>query len=154
MMHVFKSIVGIDVPVISVITSGGNAGGQACVFPFVYRNLQYTECILTNNNGQLWCATTNSYDVDGLWANCVGTACTGTNTALPPATTPCPGEYHPQTLPTVPTPCPSEYHPQTLPTVPTPCPGEYHPKHYPLSPLHAWVSTTPNTANCPHSMPW
>ena len=56
----------------ATFTSGGNANEAMCVFPFTYQSVQYYQCITTNNNGQLWCATTANYDIDNLWGNCQG----------------------------------------------------------------------------------
>ena len=56
---------------VSVPTSGGNAGGANCVFPFIYQGQQYWECIVRPAVSDYpWCATTENYDVDGMWGNC------------------------------------------------------------------------------------
>ncbi|KAL8176253.1 UNVERIFIED_CONTAM: hypothetical protein K2H54_027161 [Gekko kuhli] len=50
---------------------GGNANGEACVIPFIYKEEIYYNC--TNEDepsGKLWCATTQSYDNDGKWTYC------------------------------------------------------------------------------------
>ena len=54
-------------------TSGGTANGAVCKFPFIYQTATYYTCTTIDNNGQLWCATTPSYDDDELWGNCQGT---------------------------------------------------------------------------------
>lgn len=56
----------------ATFTSGGNANGAVCKFPFIYQGSAYYSCTTINNNGQLWCATTLSYDDDKLWGNCQG----------------------------------------------------------------------------------
>ena len=56
---------------VSVPTSGGNAGGANCVFPFIYQGQQYWECIVRPAVSDYpWCATTGNYDENGLWGNC------------------------------------------------------------------------------------
>lgn len=45
-------------------------GGAACVFPFVYEGIAYRSCTKVNNHGELWCATTSSYDADRRWGGC------------------------------------------------------------------------------------
>lgn len=52
-------------------TSGGNGNGSVCAFPYVYRGIQYYNCIDILNNGVLWCATTYNYDADRIWGNCI-----------------------------------------------------------------------------------
>ncbi|XP_077171700.1 uncharacterized protein LOC143826690 isoform X2 [Paroedura picta] len=52
----------------------GNSKGQACVFPFAYRNRTFYSC--TNENtedGRFWCATTGNYDKDKKWSYCADT---------------------------------------------------------------------------------
>ena len=56
----------------ATFTSGGNGNGAMCIFPFTYQSVAYYQCITNGNNGQLWCATTPNYDIDGLWGNCQG----------------------------------------------------------------------------------
>ena len=53
-------------------TTGGNADGASCVFPFVYRGNTYQECTTINNQNTLWCSITTFYDVDKRWGNCLG----------------------------------------------------------------------------------
>ncbi|XP_054849700.1 fibronectin-like [Eublepharis macularius] len=53
---------------------GGNSGGRACVFPYVYKGRTYYTC--TNEDaetGNFWCATTGSHDRDAKWSYCADT---------------------------------------------------------------------------------
>ena len=50
-------------------TTGGNARGARCHFPFMYRAKFYNSCMYGNATN-LWCATTNSYDADKKWGYC------------------------------------------------------------------------------------
>ncbi len=58
----------------ATFTSGGNANGAMCTFPFTYKSVAYYQCI-TLDNDKLWCATTNNYDRDQDWGNCQGEWC-------------------------------------------------------------------------------
>ncbi|XP_054848607.1 fibronectin-like [Eublepharis macularius] len=52
----------------------GNSNGQACVFPFAYRNRTFYTCSDEHSvNGIFWCATTGSYDKDRKWSFCADT---------------------------------------------------------------------------------
>lgn len=51
------------------MTTGGNAGGRPCQFPFKYQNNVYDQCIPDGNN--YWCSVTDDYDRDNLRGNCV-----------------------------------------------------------------------------------
>lgn len=62
---------------ISVRTSGGNAGGANCVFPFIYGNNSYDTCTMLAAN-QLWCSTTSNYNTNPIWGYCNG-KCTPIN---------------------------------------------------------------------------
>ena len=53
-------------------TTGGNANGAACVFPFFYSGDKYWECTEIRNDNTPWCSATTFYDVDRLWGNCLG----------------------------------------------------------------------------------
>jgi len=54
------------------MTSGGNAGGAKCEFPFTYRGTSHTKCI-NEDHTALWC-----YTAGGKWGNCADTAsCNG-----------------------------------------------------------------------------
>lgn len=50
-------------------TTGGNADGADCYFPFKYRGKVYSECTDVAHT-QLWCATTDNYRRDRKWGNC------------------------------------------------------------------------------------
>ena len=54
---------------LSVYTTGGNANGAPCVFPFLYRGSNITRCIRTGHI-RYWCGTTNNYDTDNKWGDC------------------------------------------------------------------------------------
>eukprot|EP00794_Sanderia_malayensis_P017044 gene17044-18759_t len=56
-------------PNFKIYTTGGNANGAPCVFPFVYRGRNYTSCTRAGHTRQ-WCATTKNYPADGKWGNC------------------------------------------------------------------------------------
>ncbi len=56
----------------ATFTSGGNANGAMCTFPFTYKSVTYYSCTTIDNNGVLWCATTPNYARDKLWGNCQG----------------------------------------------------------------------------------
>ena len=55
----------------ATFTTGGNANGAMCTFPFTYKSVTYYQCISIDND-QLWCATTANYDRDQDWGNCHG----------------------------------------------------------------------------------
>ena len=55
----------------ATFTSGGNANGAMCTFPFTYKSVAYYECT-TIDRGQLWCATTSNYDIGGVYGYCQG----------------------------------------------------------------------------------
>lgn len=48
------------------------ARGKCCVFPFIYEGQMKYSCIKDNHN-RPWCATTDNYDRDKLWDNCLAT---------------------------------------------------------------------------------
>ncbi|XP_053865736.1 epididymal sperm-binding protein 1-like [Malaclemys terrapin pileata] len=50
---------------------GGNANGQRCIFPFVYKSQLYHSCTNAGDKmGNFWCATTQNYNQDKLWSYC------------------------------------------------------------------------------------
>ncbi|KAK1170415.1 matrix metalloproteinase-9-like [Acipenser oxyrinchus oxyrinchus] len=52
-------------------TTGGNANGAMCVFPFVYRGNTYEYC--TTDGwwpSHPWCATVSNYDIEPIWGYC------------------------------------------------------------------------------------
>ncbi|XP_066485390.1 uncharacterized protein [Tiliqua scincoides] len=51
----------------------GNLGGQACVFPFIYKKRTFYNCTNENSDGRFWCATTGNYDEDAKWSYCSAT---------------------------------------------------------------------------------
>merc|ERR1711976_745386 len=52
------------------ITTGGNSGGAACVFPFVYKGKTFNDC-KTDLQGHYWCATSNKPNRK-QWGYCAG----------------------------------------------------------------------------------
>lgn len=54
------------------MTSGGNSNGNPCVFPFTYKNTQWTGCV--DDNTGIWCSTTENYDSNGRWGICPSNA--------------------------------------------------------------------------------
>ncbi|XP_039256684.2 72 kDa type IV collagenase-like [Styela clava] len=52
-------------------TYDGTSGGDACVFPFYFKNKSYRSCTsVGRDDGLEWCATTSDYDKDEKWAFC------------------------------------------------------------------------------------
>ncbi|XP_073448055.1 matrix metalloproteinase-9-like [Aquarana catesbeiana] len=50
---------------------GGNADGQLCVFPFIYKSKWYSDCTsVGTSDGRFWCATTGDYSKDNKWGYC------------------------------------------------------------------------------------
>lgn len=76
----FKSISSVSIsphstkeaPKCIMTTTGGNSNGSACVFPFLFRGIMFYECSRFRNKGIAWCATTDNFDKDELWGNCIG----------------------------------------------------------------------------------
>ncbi|XP_065656816.1 uncharacterized protein LOC101238762 isoform X3 [Hydra vulgaris] len=54
-----------------IATRGGNSNGSCCYFPFVYQQKIYNNCT-ANQSNSFWCATTSSFDKDGMWGYCYG----------------------------------------------------------------------------------
>ncbi|KAF7668437.1 hypothetical protein LDENG_00014640 [Lucifuga dentata] len=51
-------------------TIEGNAYGQPCMFPFLYENKWYDDCITSDASGKRrWCAVETKYD-NGIWGFC------------------------------------------------------------------------------------
>ncbi|XP_039605446.1 epididymal sperm-binding protein 1-like isoform X2 [Polypterus senegalus] len=64
LLNAFSKIEGIP-------TTGGNANGAPCVFPFIHQGKSYSYCITYNEDRRLpWCATTSNYDKDKQWGYC------------------------------------------------------------------------------------
>ncbi|XP_047128245.1 MAM and LDL-receptor class A domain-containing protein 1 isoform X1 [Hydra vulgaris] len=56
---------------ITVKTTGGNANGAPCVFPYKFKNKMYTKCITQNTfPPKPWCATVPDYDKSNTWGYC------------------------------------------------------------------------------------
>ena len=56
-----------------VKTTGGNANGAACVFPFRYKNIVHHECTYENHPGfdnKKWCCTNSDCDASFVWGDC------------------------------------------------------------------------------------
>ncbi|XP_064646659.1 uncharacterized protein LOC135499675 isoform X2 [Lineus longissimus] len=51
-------------------TSGGNAKNAPCAFPFIAGGVKRNEC-LDYTGGLKWCGTTENYDTDKQWGECV-----------------------------------------------------------------------------------
>merc|ERR1711953_276206 len=59
-------------------TTGGNADGRECKFPFIYKGVTYNTCTSVDNNNQPWCYTDGRTDElpnytgegDWMWGNC------------------------------------------------------------------------------------
>ncbi len=53
--------------------TGHTTDGHACVFPFIYKTVSYSNCTTVQNNGIAWCATetdaNNNYITD-KWGKC------------------------------------------------------------------------------------
>jgi len=56
-------------------TTGGNANGSECKFPFKFRGNLHMSCIKTEGYG-LWCGTTHDYDKDEKWGKMLQLWCT------------------------------------------------------------------------------
>ncbi|TKS77530.1 Matrix metalloproteinase-9 [Collichthys lucidus] len=52
-------------------TFGGNAGGDKCVFPFIFLGKQYDSCTTEGrSDGYRWCSTTDNFDTDKKFGFC------------------------------------------------------------------------------------
>ena len=52
-------------------TTGGNADGASCQFPFIYKESLYYQCVSLDHK-RPWCATSYNFDQDEIWGNCAG----------------------------------------------------------------------------------
>ncbi|XP_055057931.1 epididymal sperm-binding protein 1 [Misgurnus anguillicaudatus] len=52
-----------------IYTTGGNANGRPCHFPFLYKNIWYADCTKVDSD-ILWCAVEPDYSSKGLWGYC------------------------------------------------------------------------------------
>ena len=58
---------------IIVITTGGNANGKPCRFPFKYNNIDHYQCTYEeaqNFNNKKWCRTNEDTAATLEWGNC------------------------------------------------------------------------------------
>ncbi|XP_060797712.1 lymphocyte antigen 75 [Neoarius graeffei] len=59
-------------PYQTIHTSGGNSNGAPCTFPFLYKNTWYHSCLQGEATQSFpWCSTTENYDEDRKWGNCL-----------------------------------------------------------------------------------
>ena len=58
-------------------TSGGNAKGRPCVFPFMYKGKRFSKCTKVDNGNTAWCATSTAMAgmEPSLWGNCPRKGC-------------------------------------------------------------------------------
>lgn len=54
-----------------VRTYDGNARAAPCVFPFIYKGKNFTECT-DINEPKPWCGTTGNFDKERQWGFCLG----------------------------------------------------------------------------------
>ncbi|TRY97664.1 hypothetical protein DNTS_035477 [Danionella cerebrum] len=58
-------------PYKEMYTIDGNAFGQPCNFPFLYKNTWYADCTTADKpNKRLWCATETDYSLKERWGYC------------------------------------------------------------------------------------
>ncbi|XP_075036883.1 lymphocyte antigen 75 [Mixophyes fleayi] len=60
-----------DIPYHVVYTTGGNSYGKPCEFPFLNNGTWYHDCIYDVSEDREWCSTSEKYDADGNWGNCL-----------------------------------------------------------------------------------
>ncbi|XP_053490898.1 lymphocyte antigen 75 [Ictalurus furcatus] len=59
-------------PYQTIHTSDGNSNGAPCTFPFLYNNTWHHSCLPPSAANSLsWCSTTENYDEDHKWGNCL-----------------------------------------------------------------------------------
>ncbi|XP_066537164.1 macrophage mannose receptor 1-like [Hoplias malabaricus] len=58
-------------PYEEIYTIKGNAFGQPCEFPFLYKNKWYTDCTTDGSSSRrLWCPVKQEFEPDQLWGYC------------------------------------------------------------------------------------
>ena len=53
-------------------TKGGKVSNELCVFPFIYKDVEFSTCTDTNHDAQ-WCATKTDEEgkfINDEWGNC------------------------------------------------------------------------------------
>ena len=63
---------------VSVRTRNGNGGGALCRFPFKYQGRQVSGCISGGISQNPWCGTTDNFDADGKYGECILDSITNT----------------------------------------------------------------------------
>ncbi|KAB5559385.1 hypothetical protein PHYPO_G00028380 [Pangasianodon hypophthalmus] len=59
-------------PYQTIHTTGGNSYGAPCTFPFLYNKTWHNSCLhATATDSLVWCSTTENYDNDQKWGNCL-----------------------------------------------------------------------------------
>jgi len=53
-----------------ITNSGLLTAGSPCVFPFIYRGMNFTGCTVLDNNHLPWCSASSNYDIDSLYGLC------------------------------------------------------------------------------------
>lgn len=59
-------------PLLSLVnpTINGNADGEECFFPFTYKGVKYWGCTSVDHP-RPWCPTTEDYNRDQRWGECL-----------------------------------------------------------------------------------
>merc|ERR1712227_1146929 len=53
-----------------LLTRDAPASVPGCSFPFTYNGVEYNKCTAVDNDGMLWCATTDTFQTDFEWKSC------------------------------------------------------------------------------------